>query len=71
MFINFDTPGSLFLIFLQARMVELCEKRRRRCEKIDRQQAERREEMLEQAREKARDHKERLTAIHQVFFQMS
>ncbi|XP_063593842.1 inner centromere protein-like [Penaeus indicus] len=49
----------------QARMAELCEKRRRRCERIDRRQAERREELLEQAREKARDREERLTALQQ------
>ncbi|KAK8737999.1 hypothetical protein OTU49_004339, partial [Cherax quadricarinatus] len=50
----------------QARMAELCEKRRRRCERIDRQQAERREELLEQAREKARDREERLSALQQA-----
>ncbi|XP_076067505.1 SCAPER domain-containing protein short spindle 3 isoform X2 [Oratosquilla oratoria] len=50
----------------QARMAELCEKRRRKCERIDRQQAERREELLEQAREKARDREERLTALQQA-----
>ncbi|KAG0695245.1 S phase cyclin A-associated protein in the endoplasmic reticulum [Chionoecetes opilio] len=49
----------------QARMAELCEKRRQKCERIDRQQAERREELLEQAREKARDREERLCALQQ------
>lgn len=47
-------------------MAELCEKRRQKCERIDRQQAERREELLEQAREKARDREERLSALQQV-----
>lgn len=47
-------------------MAELCEKRRRVCERIDRKQAERREELLEQAREKARDREERLSALQQV-----
>ncbi|KAK7075868.1 hypothetical protein SK128_028009, partial [Halocaridina rubra] len=50
----------------QARMAELCEKRRRKCERIDRKQAERREELLEQAREKARDREERLSALQQA-----
>ena len=51
-------------------MAELCEKRRRKFERIDRQQAERREELLEQAREKARDREERLSALQQVSWLM-
>lgn len=54
------------VLYPKARMAELCEKRRRRCERIDRKQAERREELLEQAREKARDREERLSALQQV-----
>ncbi|CAL4114157.1 unnamed protein product, partial [Meganyctiphanes norvegica] len=50
----------------QARMAELCEKRRMRCERIDLRQAERREELLEQAREKARDREERLSLLQQA-----